>query len=815
MAKRPISLLLMRRLILTFQSPKPAMLLRSVCLSLKPYSTSAPLDQPKTSSLSARMSYVFDQIDAIERERVEKHETLQRIRAWRQSKETPQQQQQQNTEALSTPKGETIDPQGENLESRSGGSVDPTVGVELNVMKKKKELEVVHPWPEWIELMERLVQQNYFDHKRINEDRMVKDLGFNLDEDGNDGGCGDDDIGIDLKDYKTVQTACLNFGKDRFDILRSLSRKDIQVFVGYGCPSVDNRIVFSAKLLRKHAHLDEGDVCSSCSLRSSCERAYLLTNKEDEARTIDVMRVLLAYSFDPTGGLVSNKAVLKQKSVKTVVRKLLHEVVKLSAVPIDPNLPPPVIRKPPPKVKQPPPPPRKRVGRDDVEMKKGDWLCGKCDFMNFAKNTVCLRCDAKRPKRQLLPGEWECPECQFLNYRRNTVCFHCECKRPPETFMEDKMEERQYGHRTRPEKPERRSEVSNAWNFDFDDDESDGADVAAFEYANSVEKGEDSPLVSPIPRVYEREYSGPDHARPRMGFDDFDDEDDVDSYEVDTQNNGPAWKASQGNFDEREVSDLDDIEASNANMQSHLKRGAPPYAKPSRPKSRKPSFSASDVDELDIDSDDELSAHSKWKSSHISDSRRNNKGRLPTGPSRGLSFGSDEDLEFDSDVDDDLVSHQRKGNGQGSGRKSLKRSSSFEDVSFSSSDSANDRRGSWGIKSRSNEMDSGRRANNFRDRGNNREFIRDAGARSKGKTGDRRNSWNDNFDGSVPRSHGGNNRGFRGNDRAGQRMTDRGSGSWSSNRQEGFRQKRERSREYLDMDKHAGEFRNSRRVIER
>lgn len=70
------------------------------------------------------------------------------------------------------------------------------------------------------------------------------------------------------------------------------------------------------------------------------------------------------------------------KSVKTVVRKLLHEIVKLSAVPIDPNLPPPVIKKPPPKVKQPPPPPKKRVGRDDVEMKKGDWLCPKYGFSN-------------------------------------------------------------------------------------------------------------------------------------------------------------------------------------------------------------------------------------------------------------------------------------------------------------------------------------------------------------------------------------------------------------------------------------------------
>lgn len=117
-------------------------------------------------------------------------------------------------------------------------------------------------------------------------------------------------------------------------------------------------------------------VCSNCSLRSSCERAYLLTNKEDEARTIDVMRVLLAYGFDPINGSV-NKSLWKQKSVKTVVRKVLHEVVKLSAVPIDPNLPPPVIKRPPPKAKQPPPPPRKRVGRDDIAMKKGDWLCPK------------------------------------------------------------------------------------------------------------------------------------------------------------------------------------------------------------------------------------------------------------------------------------------------------------------------------------------------------------------------------------------------------------------------------------------------------
>ncbi|PPD67756.1 hypothetical protein GOBAR_DD35367 [Gossypium barbadense] len=151
------------------------------------------------------------------------------------------------------------------------------------------------------------------------DEKMVEDLGFdmtNVVEEVKD------DAGIDFKGYKTVQTACINFGKDRFDILRSLSRQDIQILVGFGCPNADKRVVFSAKLLRKSVHLDEGDVkdchsfflfsivincfvnqvCSSYSLRNSCERGYLLTNKEDEARTIDVMRVLVAYGFDYMNG---------------------------------------------------------------------------------------------------------------------------------------------------------------------------------------------------------------------------------------------------------------------------------------------------------------------------------------------------------------------------------------------------------------------------------------------------------------------------------------------------------------------------------
>uniref|UniRef100_A0A2N9GQU0 RanBP2-type domain-containing protein n=1 Tax=Fagus sylvatica TaxID=28930 RepID=A0A2N9GQU0_FAGSY len=749
MTQTPFSLLLLRRLSLSSQNPKPPLPLSL----LKPFSSSSSSSSssdppPKPSSLSARLSFVFDQIDSIEKQQQtllsQKDQTLQRIRAWRQSK---------------NPK---IEPPQSQSHSQLGFGVrrndnDGNANLGLEVVKEKKKegmvVEVVHPWPEWIELMERLVGQNYFDHRRKDEDRMVKELGFDASEAV---GWEDDNVGIDFKDFKAVHTACVNFGKDRFDIMRSLSRQDIQILVGFGCPSADKKVVFSSKLLRKYVHLDEGDVCSSCSLRNSCERAYLVTNKEDEARTIDVMRVLLTFGFEPLNELVVNKDILKQKSIKTVVRKLLHEVVKLSSVPIDPNLPPPVIKKPPPKVKQPPPPPRKRVGRDDVEMKKGDWLCPKCDFLNFAKNTVCLQCDAKRPKRQLLPGEWECPECNFLNYRRNMACFHCECKRPPDAIMEDRMQERQHGPRTRLEKIANRQEVSNAWNFDFDDNESDGADVAAFEHADSPRMAENYPLdsqvqggnfrgpegdfnrSSSVPRVHEKEYSDGDTHRARMGFDDFDDEeDDIDSYEIDTHHNNSAQRAASTEFSEVEgYSGSEDFEGIDNRMAARHRSSSPSYSKPSKPMRRKAAFSGSDNDGLDLDSDEDLSVHPNWKSSHVADSRQRSRGRGQAGPSKGkgLSFGSDEELGLYSDVDDDLGSE-------------------LDDDNVRSSRN----------RLRGNKVEPDRRRNNSQGRDN---FTRDSKFRSNGsrgnKRGSRRNSFNDDFD--EP------SQGFRGNKR-GSRMS--------------------------------------------
>lgn len=168
------------------------------------------------------MSFVLDQIYEIEKQKQESDQTLQRIRAWRQSKQQQQQQQQQLThETLETVGAqkqgdpEIVSEVSENPEVVSGSQQNPE---NVSVEKKesvRKEVELVHPWPEWIEFMERLVKQNYFDHRRKDEVKMVKDLGFSdVVEDVVD------DVGIDFNDFKTVQTACLNFGKDRFDILR-------------------------------------------------------------------------------------------------------------------------------------------------------------------------------------------------------------------------------------------------------------------------------------------------------------------------------------------------------------------------------------------------------------------------------------------------------------------------------------------------------------------------------------------------------------------------------------------------------------------
>jgi hypothetical protein len=117
-------------------------------------------------------------------------------------------------------------------------------------------------------------------------------------------------------------------------------------------------------------------VCRSCKLRSSSDIAYTLPHEEYPATTIYVMLILMVYGLDPLIHSTENK-LHKRKAMKEYFQKLLKKVVILSAIPLDPNLPKPIVNKPTPKEKVPQPPPRKSMGHENIEMNRGDWLCPK------------------------------------------------------------------------------------------------------------------------------------------------------------------------------------------------------------------------------------------------------------------------------------------------------------------------------------------------------------------------------------------------------------------------------------------------------
>ncbi|XP_010268828.1 PREDICTED: uncharacterized protein LOC104605676 isoform X2 [Nelumbo nucifera] len=311
------------------------------------------------------------------------------------------------------------------------------------------KVQISHPWPEWVELMERLLNKGYFEGSGYP---------FNHEQ-------------MSTKDTNQIRTACLNFARDRFDLLRYFSRKDIQMIVGSGCPSIDRKVVNSGKRLRAHVGIDEGNVCSSCSLRGNCERAYVKAREDEGGRTVDIMRILLVYGLDPIVGSVENKSCL-DKRVKESVRRLLNEMVEFSTKEIDSfTLKATTSKRISPLSEQSGQQQQNQISvpmkqgdwvcpkcnfinfarnikclccdgifrerlvklgedQDHLPMKKGDWLCDKCNFLNFAKNIRCLQCKEKPPKRQLNPGEWECESCSYLNFKRNMRCLKCDWQRP-------------------------------------------------------------------------------------------------------------------------------------------------------------------------------------------------------------------------------------------------------------------------------------------------------------------------------------------------------------------------------------------------
>lgn len=147
----------------------------------------------------------------------------------------------------------------------------------------------------------------------------------------------------------------------------------------------------------------------------------------DEANTVDLMKFLLSYASDLAASLESNN-LHNRELVESSVRNLLGELAKLSYGTLASNFAS-VQNQFPDRYGQMP-----RTSEQNIQMKRGDWICPRCSFMNFARNVKCLKCDEARPKRQLTGGEWECPQCDFFNYARNMECLRCDCKRPGESL---------------------------------------------------------------------------------------------------------------------------------------------------------------------------------------------------------------------------------------------------------------------------------------------------------------------------------------------------------------------------------------------
>ncbi|KAG6745764.1 hypothetical protein POTOM_050271 [Populus tomentosa] len=292
----------------------------------------------------------------------------------------------------------------------------------LNALLQERK-QKQHPWPEWVIFVDKLKARGYFMQTSAKEE--------------------DDDTTSEIAytDMNELKNACLSFARDRYDIFKSLSIPDIQTVVESGCPNLLRKAVNSAKRMRAYVQKDEGDACGTCTHRGFCDRAYVtLKGNDAEGRTVDIVRVLMFHALDPF--IISGE----QKSpgnelIETSARKLLSELIELSETPQDPALP-----------KHIPKASHKKErdvdfmdGQlcDNVEMKKEDWMCTKCNFMNFSKNKRCQKCGEQSAKKdgdnniEAKKGDWICSDCEFVNFSRNIKCLKCKAEGPKRPGVDD------------------------------------------------------------------------------------------------------------------------------------------------------------------------------------------------------------------------------------------------------------------------------------------------------------------------------------------------------------------------------------------
>lgn len=244
-----------------------------------------------------------------------------------------------------------------------------------------------YPWPEFSRFIERL-----------------KDVGYSK----LNGGYGKFIRGeVELPiEFVKAANASLGFAQEKTNLLCSLSRRDIKVVVENGTPFLFEDGVESAKKMKSF-------------LSDGTQNVF----KVDKPSTVDLMKFLLSYASIATGSSgtynINNKEL-----VESSVRKLFGELADMVGSSSESVFSRSVQQRSTGRLEQ-----TSRPCGQNVEMKRGDWICPRCNFHNFARNMKCLECEESRPKRQLSGGEWECPQCEFHNHARNSVCLRCDCKK--------------------------------------------------------------------------------------------------------------------------------------------------------------------------------------------------------------------------------------------------------------------------------------------------------------------------------------------------------------------------------------------------
>ncbi|KAJ0080452.1 hypothetical protein Patl1_23546 [Pistacia atlantica] len=208
------------------------------------------------------------------------------------------------------------------------------------------------------------------------------------------------------EDFLRAAKACLSFARDRPNLLGMVSRRDVEVVVENTTPFLFKNGEDSVRRIKSFLGNNELDT--------------------DKANTVDLMKFLLSCASNLIAFSEAN-SFNNWELVELSVSNLLGELAKLSCRTPESNLSGSLQNQFPDRYGQTP-----RPFGQNIEMKRGDWICPRCSFMNFARNQKCLECEEARPKKQLTGGEWECPQCEFFNYARNTVCLRCDCKRPGE-----------------------------------------------------------------------------------------------------------------------------------------------------------------------------------------------------------------------------------------------------------------------------------------------------------------------------------------------------------------------------------------------